>query len=672
MTEQIIKVQDRIKRFGSQIIEKAQSYTLERLVWCVAAIFMCWTQVQNYHEYIFWQQIYIMSAVGAFYCVKLGIFEKKKRFLCSVATILGIGLTLYLVKSNFYVNYYYLNLPLGVFITVLLNLYILVIYDAVKERRFPLEVSPSVLLIFLLVVKQTSIYDYKQFYLYILLSLLPLVMMKKGEKACASVLKGILDGICIGFFVIQGYAWKHRPYNYSAIRYTGISNACTTMSRIYLSYFAAWLIQYVRLARQKWSLGNGILRIFAWLIATFILSLEYLTGSRSAVLAMMLMTAIAMAVRYIRFEDAWWKWIGKVGLWIVNCTCVGLVSLALFPTAYASVRYLPAYCNQPDYINYTGYRMLSRPIQKWGVNFDQNNEYNDFSVMKDEALDSVKYATFEESVSHNLGRIIPGADTFLERVLASDLIYSGRIRAEYYLEQGVYNQTEFDEQMWYLEYLYGIEEDSGDNVTEGALETGNEITQVYSKLLEKILSSLVLRIDAEASISGSMEAAPNISKGDSPEYPWYTAEEYPGNGMGLRLAIHEYAISKLNKEGHKAGSFAMWVTPWNKQPHAHNIFLIAGYNFGIPTMIMMILLFVVTFVVAMYNVLRFGRIEYLLPALLVAGMTVFGWFESGFTYKSEMMIWIFLCVIFMDVSSMKTRERTKRFLKSKDEGKSIS
>ena len=150
MTEQIIKVEDRIKRFGSQIIEKAQSYTLERLVWCIAAIFMCWTQVQNYHEYIFGQQIYIMSAVGVFYCLKLGIFRKGKRLLCGVATACGIGLTIYLVKINFYASYYYLDMPIGIFITVLLNLYILVIYDAVKERRVPFELSPSMLLIFLL------------------------------------------------------------------------------------------------------------------------------------------------------------------------------------------------------------------------------------------------------------------------------------------------------------------------------------------------------------------------------------------------------------------------------------------------------------------------------------------------------------------------------------------
>ena len=486
-------------------------------------------------------------------------------------------------------------------------------------------------------------------------------MMKKGDKACASVLKGILDGICIGFLVIQGYAWKHRPYNYSALRYTGISNACTTMSRIYLSYFAAWMIQYVQSARRKWGIRNGLLRVFSWLTATFILSLEYLTGSRSAVLAMMLMTAIAVAVRYICLKDAWWKWIGKAVLWIVNCACVGLVSLALFPTAYASVRYLPAYYNQPDYVNITGYRMRSRPIQEWGVNFDKNNEYDDFSVMEDEAFDSVRYATFEESVNHNLGRIIPGADTFLERVLASDLIYSGRIRAEYYYEQGIYTQAQFDEEIRYVEHLHGSKESLEDNVTEDALETDNKITQVYFKLLEKILSSFVLRIDAEALIPDSMEMSQSISRGDSPEYPWFTTADEHGYGMKLRSAIHEYAIGKLNNEGHKEGSFAMWVTSSDQQPHAHNIFLIAGYNFGIPTMIMMILLFIVVFLVAMYNVLCLGKIEYLLPALLVAGMTVFGWFEIGFTYKSEMMAWIFLCIIFMDVPGAKTRERTKRF-----------
>ena len=103
----------------------------------------------------------------------------------------------------------------------------------------------------------------------------------------------------------------------------------------------------------------------------------------------------------------------------------------------------------------------------------------------------------------------------------------------------------------------------------------------------------------------------------------------------------------------------MWITAGIQQPHAHNIFLIAGYNFGIPTMVLMGLLFLVTFLVAMYNVIRFGKTEYLLPALLVAGMTVFGWFESGFDYKSGLMMWVFLCVIFTDVLRVKKPKKVK-------------
>jgi hypothetical protein len=61
----------------------------------------------------------------------------------------------------------------------------------------------------------------------------------------------------------------------------------------------------------------------------------------------------------------------------------------------------------------------------------------------------------------------------------------------------------------------------------------------------------------------------------------------------------------------------------------------------------------------MYNAIRFGKVEYLLPALLVAGMTVFGWFESGFTYKTGSMMWVFLCVIFTDVLRVKKRKKVK-------------
>jgi hypothetical protein len=280
-----------------------------------------------------------MVGVGAFYCWKLGCFSKEKRIWCGVATSVGAIFTGYAVITNLYDTYYYLNWPIGLLTTVTLNLYLLVIYDCVKDRRFPFSMNPSMVLILMVVAQQFSVYDYRQYYLYMLLGLLPYIMMKKGLRTRNCMLNGIIDGMCIGFFLVQGYAWMHRPYNFSALRYTAFSNNKTTAARIYLTYFVVWITRYVQLANRKPDKWNVLRRIFSWFMAAFVLALVYLTGSRSTVLAIMAITAIAVAIRYYQPKDKWYKRLGKFGLWLTNCICVGLMSLTLFSPAYASVSF---------------------------------------------------------------------------------------------------------------------------------------------------------------------------------------------------------------------------------------------------------------------------------------------------------------------------------------------
>jgi hypothetical protein len=237
---------------------------------------------------------------------------------------------------------------------------------------------------------------------------------------------------------------------------------------------------------------------------------------------------------------------------------------------------------------------------------------------------------------------------YLEKVLAEKLLQSSLARTDHYLEMGIYDQEQHYKYTVYWNWLYDPVREA--EKTAGSVwESKNIIIRSYTSIVELLLKSLVLRTDAAEGTK--MAAAPG--RGDSAETPWFTKEEFPGYGMELREAIHQYAISKLNMEGHAAGSFQVWVTEEESHPHAHNIFLIAGYDFGIPTMILMILFFVSVFLAAMYNVIRFGKTEYLLPALLVAGITVFGWFEIGFDYKTGIMAWIFLSAVFTDVLSKK-------------------
>lgn len=656
MTTVITNIADTAIGMRDKCLEKLSAYTLDRLVWCLAAIGLCWCEVQNYHAYIFYQKMYIMVGVGAFYCWKLGCFRKGKRIWCGIATILGAIFTAYAVGTNLYNTYYYLNWPIGLLGTVTLNLYVLVIYDCIKERRFPFSFQPSIIFALMVIVQQFSVYDYRRYYLYLLLGLLPYIMMKKGVQTRNAMLNGIVDGMCIGFFLVQSYAWMHRPYNYTARRYLGFSNDKTTSARIYMVYFAVWITRYAQIASKKINLWNAIGRVFTWFMAAFVLSLVYLTGSRSVVLAIGGMVAIAVAVRYYKPKDRWYKRLGKCGLWLINCICIVLVSLALLPVTYASIRYLPAYFNEPDYYDSIGYRLLSKPIQEWGENFGWNQEYDDYTVKKDEPEESARYATFEEAIHYNLGRIIPGADEYFEQVLGEKLLEDGLYRAEWYYQEGIYSTEQYEAQVKSQKRKYGSEAvDNGRsnvNTTKIELDASEKAVQIYYNLMEKILDIFVLRADAENEINEEQV----VGRGDSKENPWFSAEEYPGNGTELRTAIRTYAIKKLNRNGHADGSFQMWARSTELVPHAHNIFLIHGYNFGVPSMALMILWYVAVVFVCAYNLLKYDRTEYLFLLLLIVGMSVFGWSESGFTYKTGPFTYITLATIFTDILHTKKKK----------------
>ena len=109
MTEVMTNVTGIAVRVRDKFFEKLAAYTLDRLVWCLAAIGLCWCEVQNYHEYIFYQKMYIMVGVGAFYCWKLGYFTREKRIWCGIATVIGAAFTWYSVGTNLYNTYFYLN-----------------------------------------------------------------------------------------------------------------------------------------------------------------------------------------------------------------------------------------------------------------------------------------------------------------------------------------------------------------------------------------------------------------------------------------------------------------------------------------------------------------------------------------------------------------------------------
>ena len=69
--------------------------------------------------------------------------------------------------------------------------------------------------------------------------------------------------------------------------------------------------------------------------------------------------------------------------WLGNMAAIGCISLMLFSVAYASVRFLPALFDNPDYLDYNSDRKLSVIAKNLpGHEFDYNNEYNDLNIMQ--------------------------------------------------------------------------------------------------------------------------------------------------------------------------------------------------------------------------------------------------------------------------------------------------
>ncbi|MCD8067912.1 MAG: hypothetical protein LUE87_03310, partial [Lachnospiraceae bacterium] len=141
------------------------------------------------------------------------------------------------------------------------------------------------------------------------------------------------------------------------------------------------------------------------------------------------------------------------------------------------------------------------------------------------------------------------------------------------------------------------------------------------------------------------------TKGESELNPYFV-NIYEASSMEVRNAIHKFAIERLNWTGHEYGEFQFYegyayTMELTVLPHAHNVFLIMGYNYGIPAMIAFIAMFAAAVTSSVRAYLRTKRLEELVPAMMIIGMSIFGMFEIAFDflYDNAYTLMILFCVV---------------------------
>lgn len=199
-----------------------------------------------------------------------------------------------------------------------------------------------------------------------LLMVLLIVAMPREQWQIDALRKGMIDGIIVDFFVIQGLAFVFRPFDAPDCRYVGMYANTNMNALFYCIVLMAFLVRLYEVQKcnaPKWQ------SILLFLLATGTCGFLCLTVSRTG-----LMTAFVLAVTYLIVVGfVLLKWNAKKAL--CRILAFGLCSILMIPVTYSVARYLPP--------------LFHHPI--W---FD--GEYSEDKVHSWDPIDSEKYVTLED------------------------------------------------------------------------------------------------------------------------------------------------------------------------------------------------------------------------------------------------------------------------------------
>lgn len=157
------------------------------------------------------------------------------------------------------------------------------------------------------------------------------------EAEREDLFQGMLNGIILGFFLMQGWCFVFRPYD--RVRYVGVYNNSNLNALFYLVVLAAVLAKLLYVYRVECSRW---IKIYYWLGTGTVLSFLFLTISRTGwVTAVVLVFTALLALGAMNKYNRYLIVLIKNGLTVMLCFCI------TFPLVFGAVRLLPPAFHHP-------------------------------------------------------------------------------------------------------------------------------------------------------------------------------------------------------------------------------------------------------------------------------------------------------------------------------------
>lgn len=195
-----------------------------------------------------------------------------------------------------------------------------------------------------------------------------------SKEELSALFESMINGLIIGFILVQGAAFVFRPYD--VIRYRGMYANPNMNGLFYVVSYCAFLCKCYQLKQKD--------ALLVWQFLTAILAgsmygFALLTQGKTTLLAMVVVTVIFLVFYVLMFEkDRVKKFMGR-GI------CLVLAAVLSFPLVYGCVRYLPAFFHHPIWFG---------------------GEYSVEKVHSFDPVDSEKYVSWNEVLENSFGRIL--------------------------------------------------------------------------------------------------------------------------------------------------------------------------------------------------------------------------------------------------------------------------
>jgi hypothetical protein len=187
------------------------------------------------------------------------------------------------------------------------------------------------------------------------------------KKENDSLINGLVDGIIINFFIYQGLALLHRPYEVEWVRYCSFFSNSDCSAKFFTVSYIGFLVKYLMLRRKE---SKKWLQVLCFMFASSMWGFWFFTMTRSGFLGMGFATLFFLVIKILVFGEKKWKFV-STGILIV------LIAVASVPVIYLAIRYIPALRHHPIFIG----------------------EYSETRVHSWDPINSDKYATPEDVIA---------------------------------------------------------------------------------------------------------------------------------------------------------------------------------------------------------------------------------------------------------------------------------